>query len=120
MSTRETDTPEMIAALAVVRQIDQHFEGSERLRLGKWVAPDERERTIAGYIALALTKAIADEQKRCWKIAHERAAFNRRMAQTFKIGDPMADLKHTRADEGDIIANEIAVIRRDSTGEEGS
>lgn len=56
------------------------------------------------------------ERKRCWKIADERAAFNRRMAQTFKIGDPMADLKHTRADEADVIASEI---RRDDTPQEG-
>jgi hypothetical protein len=53
------------------------------------------------------------ERELCAVVADERAAFNRRLGQTFKIGDPMADLKHTRADEGDIIAKEIR-DRRDA------
>jgi hypothetical protein len=93
-----------------------YVEGSKYCgRAERWAGHDGEHKFIS--LEDMVQQAIADEQKRCWEIATERAAFNRRMAQTFKIGDPMADLKHTRADEGDIIANEIAAIRRDDTAD---
>lgn len=55
----------------------------------------------------AIEAALNAERERAAKIADERAAFNRRLAQAHKIGDPIADLKHTRADEAEIIAAEI-------------
>ena len=54
-----------------------------------------------------LEKALRDRDERAAKIADERAAFNRRLAKTHGIGDPMADLKFTRADEAEVIAGEI-------------
>jgi hypothetical protein len=60
-------------ALAIVKRVDMRFENSERLRLGKWVAPEERQNTIAGIIAQALAsarrEAAAVEREACVKIA---------------------------------------------------
>lgn len=58
-------------------------------------------------LADRIEKALRDRDDRAAKIADERAAFNRRLAATRQIGDPMADLKFTRADEAEIIAGEI-------------
>jgi len=54
-----------------------------------------------------LEQALRDRDERAAKIADERAAFNRRLAKTHPIGDPMADLKFTRAAEAEIIADDI-------------
>lgn len=58
-------------------------------------------------LADTIESALQDRDERAAKIADERAAFNRRLAKTHKIGDPIADLKFTRADEAEIIAKEI-------------
>jgi hypothetical protein len=68
----------------------------------KWVTEFDETR-----LANEIEKALRDRDERAAKIAAERAAFNRRLAKTHKIGDPMADLKLTRADEAEIIAGEI-------------
>lgn len=58
-------------------------------------------------LADAIDKALRDERGRAAKIADERAAFNHRQMKMYQIGDPMADLKSTRADEAERIAKEI-------------
>lgn len=58
-------------------------------------------------LANAIEAALQDRDERAARIADERAAFNRRLAKTYKTGDPIADLKHIRADEAEIIAGEI-------------
>lgn len=58
-------------------------------------------------LAAEILKALRDLQERCAQIADERAAFNRRLMRTHPIGDPIADLKSTRADEAEVIAGEI-------------
>jgi hypothetical protein len=55
----------------------------------------------------AVELLIKARDLRAAKIADERGAFNRRMATTYPIGNPMKHLKITRADEAEIIANEI-------------
>ncbi|HEY6244535.1 MAG TPA: hypothetical protein VIX17_11335 [Pyrinomonadaceae bacterium] len=48
------------AARQVVRDVDAHFDRNERLRLGKWIDPEERERLIADHIATALAASRAE------------------------------------------------------------
>lgn len=60
-----------------------------------------------GALSRDILSALRNERERAAKVADERAAFNKRLMRTHNIGDPMADLKQTRADEAEIIAKEI-------------
>ncbi len=85
-------------------------------RAKRWEGHDGEHKFVwlADYLQHREEQVRIHERVACAVIADERAAFNRRLARTHKIGDPMADLKHTRADEAEVIAKEIRDRRTDS------
>lgn len=80
-----TNEKDNALALQVVRDVDAAFEKSERLRLGRWVLPNEREQAIAQFITKALTTVRQEARRAAFteaiRIAKEEA-FERRLAQT--------------------------------------
>lgn len=74
----------MERALQVVDEVDRLFESSERLRIGRWLLPDERRQTIARVIARALDEARPEPSRE--QIAEALSDIHR-MASSYSVRD---------------------------------
>lgn len=101
MTTPPPDTPVETLRQVAERVTKDACENRSIKQINAFVKEDYQR------LADAIEVELRALQERCAKVADERAAFNRRLMRTHQIGDPMADLKSTRADEAEVIAGEI-------------